>query len=58
MTLNSVTQSNYGVGNTNVTYTLNLTVPMTPLNPKITVRIPEELAPLTNAPTSLNFYNT
>lgn len=40
MGVTSFTQSNYGVGNTNVSYTFNLTVPLTPSNPQLTITIP------------------
>lgn len=40
ITLNSFTQSDYGVGNTNVTYIFNLSVPYTPAQPSLSVIIP------------------
>lgn len=40
ITLNSMNQSNYGVGNTGVTYTFNLSLPMTPNNPQLAVTFP------------------
>lgn len=43
MTLNSMQQSNYGVGNTDVTYTFNLSIPMTPTNPQLSVTIPDQV---------------
>jgi hypothetical protein len=40
MGVGSYSQSNYGVGNTNVSYTFNLTVPMTPAYPQLAITIP------------------
>ena len=52
-----MTQSNYGVGNTDVTYTFNLTVPMTPANPQLSVTIPNQVE-TGNLQTSLSFYSS
>lgn len=52
-----MSQSNYGVGNTDVTYTFNLTVPMTPSNPQLSVTIPSQVD-TGNLQTSLSFYNS
>ena len=40
ITANSLTQSNYGVGNTGVTYAFNFSLPMTPANPRLMLTIP------------------
>jgi hypothetical protein len=49
-------QSNYGVGNTNVSYTFNLSVPMTPANPQLSVTIPSQVD-VGSMTTSLSFYS-
>jgi len=54
---NSMSQSNYGVGNTDVTYTFNLTVPMTPSNPQLSVTVPSQVD-TGNLQSSLSFYNS
>lgn len=56
LTLNSMTQSNYGVGNTEVTYTFNLTLPMTPDNPQLAVTLPSQIG-ISNLQTTLSYYN-
>lgn len=53
--LNSMSQSNYGVGNTGVTYTFNLTLPMTSSNPQLAVGFPPEVG-IGNLVTTLSFY--
>lgn len=55
--VNSMTQSNYGVGNTNVTYTFNLTLPMTPENPQLAVTFPSQVG-TAYLQTSFSFYGT
>ena len=57
MTLNSMSQSNYGVGNTNVTYTFNLSIPMTPTNPQLSFTVPSQVG-LGSLSTSLSFYSS
>ena len=56
ITANSMTQSNYGVGNTDVTYTFNLSLPMTPKNPQLSFTVPSEVG-YGSFTTSLSFYN-
>ena len=56
ITSNSMTQSNYGVGNTDVTYTFNLSLPMTPSNPQLSFTVPNEVG-YGSFTTSLSFYN-
>ena len=56
ITLNSISQSNYGVGNPNVNYTFNLSLPMTPANPQLTLTIPAQVG-ASNLQTALTFYN-
>ena len=57
ITKNSITQSNYGVGNTNVTYAFNLSLPMTPLNPQLSVTVPAEVD-VGSWKTTLSYYNS
>jgi hypothetical protein len=54
--LNNMVQSNYGVGNTEVTYTFNLTLPMTPKDPQLAVTLPSQVG-IGNLQTTLSFYN-
>lgn len=56
ITLNSISQSNYGVGNPNVIYTFNLSLPMTPPNPQLTLTFPSQVG-VSNLQTALTFYN-
>ena len=56
ITLNSMSQSNYGVGNQDVTYTFNLSLPMTPVNPQLTITFPTQVG-IGNLQSSLTFYN-
>ena len=56
ISVNKMTQSNYGVGNNNVTYTFNLSLPMTPQNPQLSFTVPSEVG-YANFNTSLSFYN-
>lgn len=53
--VNSVTQSDYGVGTNNVTYTFNVSFTYIPPNPEITILIPSEVG-YTNIDTKLIFY--
>lgn len=53
--LNSMSQSNYGVGNTGVTYTFNLSLPMTPSNPQLAVNFPSQVG-IGNLVTTISFY--
>lgn len=43
ITLNSMKQSNYGVGNTDVSYTFNFSISMTPTNPQLSIVIPPQI---------------
>lgn len=54
--VNSMTQSNYGVGNTNVIYVFNLTLPMTPENPQLAVTFPSQVG-IASLQTTLSYYN-
>ena len=56
ITLNSMSQSNYGVGNRDVTYTFNLSLPMTPANPQLTITFPTQVG-IGNLQSTLTFYN-
>ncbi len=56
ITLNSMSQSNYGVGNRDVTYTFNLSLPMTPANPQLTITFPSQVG-VGNLQSSLTFYS-
>lgn len=56
ITLNSMSQSNYGVGNQDVTYTFNLSLPMTPANPQLTITFPTQVG-IGNLQSTLTFYS-
>jgi hypothetical protein len=57
MKINSMKQSDYGVGNTDVTYSFNFTVPMTPNNPQLSITIPSQVG-IGNLQTALSFYGS
>lgn len=57
ITANSMTQSNYGVGNTGVTYVFSFSLPMTPANPQLMVTIPDQVQ-VDGLSTSLSFYGS
>lgn len=57
VTVNSITQSDFGVGSQDVTYTMNVSFSYVPKDPEISIEIPSEVAYLT-LDTELTFYGT
>lgn len=57
ITSNSLTQSDYGVGNTGVNYLFNFSVPMSPANVQLSLTIPPQVT-LGTVQTSLVYYGT
>ena len=57
ITSNGMEQSNYGVGNTGVTYRFNFSLPMTPANPQLMLTIPSQVQ-VNGLQSSLSFYGT
>jgi hypothetical protein len=57
VTVNSVTQSDFGVGTQDVTYVFNVSFSYIPKDPEISIEIPTEVG-YNNLDTELNFYGT
>lgn len=57
MTINKITQSDYGVGYTPVTYEFNISLPYISKNMQMQLTIPQEVT-FSSVPSSLSFYNT
>ena len=57
ITSNSLTQSDYGVGNTNVNYLFNFSVPMSPATVQLSLTMPTQVS-VGTLQTSLVYYGT
>jgi hypothetical protein len=57
VTVNSITQSDFGVGSQDVTYTMNVSFGYIPRDPEISIEIPAEVGYL-YLDTELSFYGT